>query len=229
MLGRLGGLKGGKVRAEKLKAALQVVFRGAALSGLGMGLSVWRYYAMSQGKLSGRQLMTAQEYTTLQMELAGESNAILARTGLRPFNAYNAMLREPEMLSRWWGGAFEQSEDEGKIIDAAAKAFAAKEVLPNLSLPQLARLAIRLRIGSRIIRAISSRQHVQPKGWFPNKLRRMNERALVEWVLVDGWHFWGDVFDEALTWADGVEPPIAPCIRQPPAESLGAEPSTFAE
>jgi hypothetical protein len=176
-----------------------------------------------------RQRVTAQEYTTLQMELAGESNAILARAGLRPFDAYNAMLREPEHLSRWWGGAFEQSEDEGKIIDAAAKCFAAREPLPNLTIEQLARLAVRLRIGSRIIRAISSRAYVQPKGWFANKLRRMTERELVEWILIEGWHFWAEIFDEAHSWADEVEPPPAPSMRRRTAPPSEPDSSTFAE
>lgn len=173
--------------------------------------------------------MTAQDYNTLQIQLCGESNAILEDIGVRPADAYNAMLREPEMLMTWWSGVFEQSEADQTTIDAAARAFAAGQPLPDLTVPQRARLALRLRLGSRIVRAISSRQHVQPKGWFPNKLRRMTSRELVEWVLLDGWHFCAEIFDEAMCWADAVEPPPAPSTRRPPPATSSAETSSLAE
>lgn len=173
--------------------------------------------------------MTAQDYNTLQMQLCGEANAILEDIGVRPADAYNAMLREPEMLMTWWSGVFEQSEADEAAIVSAARAFAAGQTLPELTLPQRARLALRLRLGSRIVRAISSRQHVQPNGWFPNKLRRMTSRELVEWVLLDGWHFCAEIFDEAMSWADGVEPPLAPSTRRPPPPSSSAQTSSLSE
>jgi hypothetical protein len=173
--------------------------------------------------------MNAHDYNTLQMQLCGESNAILEDMGVRPADAYNAMLREPEMLTTWWSGVFEQSDGDHAAIDAAARAYAAGEPLPELTVPQRARLALRLRLGSRIVRAISSRQHVQPKGWFPNKLRRMTSRELVEWVLLDGWHFYAEIFDEAMSWADSVQPPIAPSIRRAPPASSAPDASSLSE
>src|ERR1043165_2835522 len=161
--------------------------------------------------------MTSEDYNLLQMQLCGESNAILQEIGLRPFDAYGRMLREPDMLMHWWDGAFEQSEADEIAIESAARAYAAGSSLPELTVPQRARLALRLRLGSRIVRAISSRQHTKPKGWFPNKLRRMPVKELIEWVLLDGWNFSAEIFDEAMLWADEVQPPIAPSIRTPPA------------
>jgi hypothetical protein len=173
--------------------------------------------------------MTSDDYNRLQMQLCGESTAILEDMGLLPADAYNAMLREPEMLMTWWGGVFEQSEADHAAIDAAARAFAAGLPLPELTVPQRARLALRLRLSSRIVRAISSRQHVQPKGWFPDKLRRMTSRELVEWILLDGWHFCAEVFDEAMLWADEIEPPLAPSTRRSLPASSSPDASSLSE
>ena len=173
--------------------------------------------------------MTTQEYNALQIHLCRESNAILEDVGVRTTDAYNAMLREPELLISWWDGVFERCEADRAAIDAAAKAFAAGLPLPDLTLPQRARLAMRMRLGSRIVRAISSRQPVQPKGWFPNKLRRITPRELVEWLLLEGWHFWAEIFDESMLWADGVKPPPAPSTRRAPPPTSSPDVSSLAE
>jgi len=173
--------------------------------------------------------LSAEDYNQLQSALWGESNAILQAVGFRPFDAYGQMLREPEFLAHWWDGAHEKHPEEAALLDSAGRAFSRSEPLPEMTVQQRARFALRLRLGSRIVRAISSRQFVQPKGWFPNKLRRMSEQEIVEWVLVHGWSFVAEVFDESLLWADEVEPPPAPSIRRPPQKSSGEETSSLSE
>jgi hypothetical protein len=58
-----------------------------------------------------------------------------------------------------------------------------------------------------------------PKGWFPNELQRLSEPDLLEWLLVDAWPFLAEVFDESLNWADEVEHPPSPSLRQKPQAS----------
>lgn len=173
--------------------------------------------------------MKTEDYNQLQMALCGESLGMLEKAGFRPSEAYAQMLHEPEMLMHWWDGAHEKHPDESAFLDVVARAFSRSEPLPEMTVQQLARFALRLRIGSRIIRAISSRQFVQPRGWFPNKLRRMSQSELLEWVLVDGWCFWAEIFDESLIWADEVDPPPAPSTRKPLRSPPSKDTSSFSE
>jgi hypothetical protein len=103
--------------------------------------------------------MTTDDYNQIQMMLCGESFAILGRAGVKPEDAYSAMLNEPDFLRTWWGGAFEQSPEEEWLLDAAAREFAYNRPLPDLTVAQLARLSLRMRLGSRFIRALSNRQY----------------------------------------------------------------------
>ncbi len=126
---------------------------------------------------------------------------------------YTAMLREPPVVYRWWEGVFAPNIEEENLLDTASKAIASGNPLPPLKDAQKGRLALRLRLASRIVRHISSRQARIPRGWFPSRLSKMSQRELVEWTLVHGWKFAVEIFDESLDWSDqtpGYMTPLAP-------------------
>jgi uncharacterized protein YjiS (DUF1127 family) len=174
-------------------------------------------------------VMTVHDCYMLQMKLRGEADRMLNDIGLTPSDAYRQMLEEPELLRYWWEGVHEQSEADEALIIAAARLFAAGAPLPEMTVPQRTRLAFRLRLGSMFVRAISSRERGRGKGWFANKLRRMSERELVEWILLDGWYLSWEVFDEAMRWADEVAHPIAPSTRRPSHTSSSSDGSSLVE
>jgi hypothetical protein len=171
--------------------------------------------------------MTASDLNVLHGMLDRDSNVLLRELGLRPGQAYQLMLTEPDFLPRWWCGAFEQSPEEEALIDEAARAYALSKPLPELSVPQRARLALRLRLASRILRAMSNRHDVLLKGWFPNKLKRLGQQRLFECLLVDTWRCWSEIFDETLLWADGVDQPPAPSVRRSPGPASSSDTSSL--
>ena len=130
---------------------------------------------------------------------------------------YSKMLKEPEVITLWWTGAFEQSEEDEIAITAGARAIARRMPIPDLTIAQRGRLSLRLRIASRIARAMSSRHRRPAKGWFTDHLSKMSVDDALEWLLTDGCDFWLEVFDETLHWAESVQHP-EPSIRLTRAE-----------
>lgn len=130
---------------------------------------------------------------------------------------YTKMLNEPDVVTNWWTGAFDHSEEDESVIKTAAIAVARQSPLPELTLSQRGRLALRLRLASRIARALSSRHQNPAKGWFSDHLSQMTVDDALEWLLTDGCDFWLEVFDETLLWANTVDQP-EPFIRLSKAE-----------
>jgi hypothetical protein len=163
-------------------------------------------------------MISAENWNDLQRWLCGQ--AVWHVLGLEDGSeelAYAHMLKEPDVVSNWWEGAFESSEEDEAAITAGAKAVAHEQPLPELTPAQRGRLALRLRLASRIARAMSSRHQKPAKGWFTDRLSGMSESDAIEWLLTDGCAFWIEVFDETLSWADSVEHP-KPYIRLTRAE-----------
>lgn len=131
---------------------------------------------------------------------------------------FRQMLTEPDVVTNWWSGAFDHSEEDESAITAAAIAVARQTPLPELTLSQRGRLALRLRLACRIARAMSSRHQHPAKGWFSDHLSKMSVDDALEWLLTDGCDFWLEVLDESLLWADSVEHP-KPYIRLTKAEA----------
>lgn len=125
---------------------------------------------------------------------------------------FRQMLTEPNVVTNWWVGAFDHSEEDERAITTAAIAVARQKPLPELTLAQRGRLVLRLRLASRIARAMSSRHQHPAKGWFSDHLSQMSEDDALEWLLTDGCDFWLEVLDESLLWADSVDHP-EPYIR----------------
>jgi len=172
---------------------------------------------------------TPLDWDRLQQWMCGEAYRLVGHPEEPESSAYSAMLHQPNLIRKWGDGAFEQSEADQAQIDAAARAFAHEQPLPPLTIEQRGRLALRLRLASRIARALSSRHSKPPKGWFPNHLSKMPEPDIVEWLLVDAWPFVGEICDESLSWADGVQPPPAPSHKLPPPPASSAEANGFSE
>jgi hypothetical protein len=131
---------------------------------------------------------------------------------------FRQMLTEPKVVTNWWSGAFARSEEDESAIAAAALAVAKQTPLPELTMAQRGRLALRLRLASRIARAMSSRHQHPAKGWFSEHLSQMSVDEALEWLLTDGSCFWLEVMDESLLWADSVDHP-EPYIRLTKAEA----------
>lgn len=145
------------------------------------------------------------DFDYLQSQLCTAALDIIRYPDILEDEAYRAMLAEHGFSRRWWDGAFIQNEeDEAKILEAS-RAFAQGKPLPELSLGQRGRFGLRLRLASRILRAYSRRNFDQPaKGWFPEKLYKMKEPQLIEWLLVEASGFCMEIFDETLTWDDNI-------------------------
>jgi hypothetical protein len=92
---------------------------------------------------------------------------------------------------------------------------ASPRTLPELSIEQRARLAVRLRLGAQILRALDG-THTGPRaGWFQAKLGKLSKDELVEWLIVDAWPICADLLDGVLSWAEEFEHPIAPSTKRP--------------
>lgn len=171
--------------------------------------------------------MTPISFDSLQRWLCQEALGIVGFPDVPESAAYKAMTNEPELLLQWWDGAFEQNEQENTLLDLAARAFAQRKPLPELSLAQRGRLALRLRLASRILRALSNAGTPSSKGWFPTKLRKFSEPELLEWLLVDAWPICAEIFDETLSWTDGFEHPLSRSMKRPPQKLSSDEGSSF--
>ena len=157
---------------------------------------------------------TPLDWDDIQKWMRAEATRLTGEKKDAAIECYSEMLQEPDYITCWWAGAFPEKESEDDLIEAAARALARNQSLPTLSASQSARLALRLRIASRIARTLGERQTKMPKGWFPDKLQRLSEQDLLEWLLVDAWPFLSEVFDESLIWADEVEHPAAPSMKR---------------
>jgi hypothetical protein len=137
------------------------------------------------------------------------------------------MANEPDLLLNWWYGAFEQNEQEAALLDSAARAFAHHKPLPELSLAQRGRLALRLRLASRILRALHSSDTTQAKGWFPAKLHTLSEPELLEWLLVDAAPICLEILDETLEWEGSFQHPTGPSERRHPQKLSSEDSASF--
>lgn len=158
-------------------------------------------------------MITPEQWNEIQSDLW--RIAYQLTNGEGKIGSYEAMLVEPNSVTNWWSGAFDQSEADEATIDSAAMAIAENGPLPDLSPPQRGRLALRLRLASRVIRAMSNRHQSPAKGWLPSKLAKISEEDALIWLLVDGHRFWIEILDETLLWADSVDHP-EPYIRISP-------------
>ncbi len=152
--------------------------------------------------------MPSESFDSICAWMCVEAERLLESQGISASAAYEAMANEPEHLQCWWEGAFEQDEAETALLRSAALSIARGQPLPKLSIEQRARLALRLRLGARILRALSGRHTAPPtKGWFPTKLHKLSKRELVKWLIVDAWPICADLLEGVLSWADEFEPP----------------------
>lgn len=173
--------------------------------------------------------MNPGELDDLQSWLCQEAIRLTRLPGSPDGAAFQAMASEPAFLTHWWSGVFEQSAADSATLDSAARAIAHAKPWPELSLAQRGRLAVRLRLASRILRALGSRHATPPTGWFPARLRKMTKPQLLEWVLVDGWPFWAEVLDESLLWSeDSPAPPPPDAPHQSPPASSSPDAASFA-
>lgn len=173
--------------------------------------------------------MTPHDFESLQSWMCQEAIALVGYPDSPASAAFKVMATEPDMLLHWWDGAFEQSEQENALLNSAARAIARREPLPELSFAQRGRLALRLRLASRILRALSSKHENPPKGWFPTRLRKMSEPDLLEWLLIDAWAFCSEIFDETLSWADEFEHPFAPSTKRHLRQISSQDSASFSE
>lgn len=162
------------------------------------------------GSSATSSVITPQQWNDLQLWLCGAG--ILDVLGGSEGDKYQPMLREPDVVTNWWSGALELCESDEEAINKAAKAVAWRKPLPNLTPAQRGRLALRMRLASRIARAMSSRHQDPAKGWLTDYLSNMAEGEALEWLLTKGWDYWSEVMDETLLWADSVDHP-EPFIR----------------
>jgi hypothetical protein len=175
--------------------------------------------------------MTPLDLDELQKWLCLEALTLIGFPDQRENEAYRAMASEPEFLPHWWSGIFVQDAAETALLDSAARAFAHGKPLPEISLAQRGRLALRLRLGSRILRTYGSR-HInrRSKGWFPARLYKLSKIELLEWLLVDAWPICVEILDETLLWADEVEHPTAPSMKKsPPRPASSQDAASFSE
>jgi hypothetical protein len=171
--------------------------------------------------------MPHHNFDSIQRWLCQEAIALIGFPGIPANAAYKAMAFEPDMLLHWWDGAFEQNEQETVLLDLAARAFAHGQPLPELSLAQRGRLALRLRLASRILRALRSSPTKSPKGWFQAKLHKFSEPDLLEWLLVDAWPMCAEILDESLSWEDEFEHPPGKSMRRPPQKISSEDSASF--
>jgi hypothetical protein len=171
--------------------------------------------------------MSDLDYDQIQREL---QDAILDLIGsLEKLDGdFDAMLTEPKVILKWWSGIFEKNEAESALMDKAALAFANSQPLPNLSLAQKGRLAMRLRLGCRVLRVLGHNDPA-PKGWLPKKVRNLTKAQLLEWLLVDAWPVWLETLDETLIWAEEVEHPKAFTQRREPDSLSSGETESHSE
>jgi len=164
-------------------------------------------------------MITHQDWNDLQRWLCTTAaSQVLGPGPDAEDQCYAKMLNEPEVVTNWWTGAFDLSEEDECAITKAAIAVVKQKPLPELSLSQRGRLALRLRLASRIARAMSSRHQSPAKGWFSDHLSRMSVDDALEWLVTDGCNFWLEVLDETLLWANTVDHP-EPFIRLTKAEA----------
>ena len=171
--------------------------------------------------------MSHHSFDSIQRWLSQEAIALTGYPGIPQSAAYKAMASEPEILKNWWEGAFEQNEQETALLDSAARAFAHGQPLPELSLAQRGRLALRLRLASRILRAMRDNDTIQSKGWFPAKFHKLSEPDLLEWLLVNAWPMCAEILDEALSWADEFEHPPGNSMKRPPRKISAEDSASF--
>lgn len=171
--------------------------------------------------------MPRHSFDSIQRWLCQEAIALTGFPAIPADAAYKEMTNEPKMLKNWWEGAFEQDEQETALLDSAARAFAHRQPLPELSLAQRGRLALRLRLASRILRAMSDQDTIQSKGWFPAKFHKLSEPDLLEWLLVIAWPMCAEILDESLSWADEFAHPPAYSMKRPPRKIADEDSASF--
>ncbi len=128
---------------------------------------------------------------------------------VRQADAYRAMLQSSPVPRSWWALAVPQDDEEERLLQSASRAIAHRETLPPMSPKQRARLAMRLRLSSSILRAFA--QDHSPTGWIQERIRGMSRYELLEWALIEAWPMAAEVFYETMIWQDQVpihvEPP----------------------
>ena len=163
-------------------------------------------------------MITPEDWNDLQRWLCTQAvSLVLGPATDADELCYKKMLTEPDMITNWWMGAFDHSEEDEEVITAAMVQIARQKPLPELSDAQRGRVALRLRLASRVARAMSSRHAEPAKGWFADHLSQMSVDDALEWLLTKGCDFWLEIFDEALLWAGSVDHP-EPYIRMTKAE-----------
>ena len=171
--------------------------------------------------------MASESFDSILAWMCVEAERLLESQVSPASLAYQAMANEPKHLQCWWEGAFEKDEKEAALLRSAALAIAHDKPLPELSIEQRARLALRLRLGTRILRALSSKHTTSTTGWFPTKLRNLSKPELLEWLLVDAWPICADLLDGVLEWASEFEHPIAPSSKRPDKSISSDNSSSF--
>jgi hypothetical protein len=172
--------------------------------------------------------MSQNNFDFLQSWLCQEAIALTGYPNVSKSAAYQAMTNEPDLLLHWWDGAFEQSESETALLDSAARAFAHRRPLPELSLAQRGWLALRLRLASRFLRALRNKSTTQTKKWFPAKLHKFSEPELLEWLLVDAAPICLEMLDETLEWVDEFpDHPPGRSMKRPPQKLSSGDSASF--
>lgn len=157
---------------------------------------------------------TPQDWEDLYYRLHGQADDLATEAAIQ------AMLDEPRVCEVWWDGVFPPSPEQHEQLEQSARCFARGDPLPSLSPAQRARLALRIRLASRLARAFSARHSEPTAGWVGRKLSALPEAEAIEWLLTDGWRLAAEVLDETLHWADEIEVrPPAPCHKPAPPPS----------
>ena len=99
-------------------------------------------------------------------------------------------------LKEWWHAVLD-NDAEAVAIDSAARCLALDQPLPSLSPRQTAMLALRLRLGSRVLRALA---RAEKSTHLARRLARMSVSDQLQYVLIELWPVIGEIFDESLDW-----------------------------
>lgn len=113
----------------------------------------------------------------------------------------------------WWFAVMNAEGENREAVLRHIERFIETGTWPEaMSDPERAVIALRLRMGMRIARALRGRDPATDTSWYAAVLRGMSDEALKRWLLIESWELFGrELFDEAGEWLD-----LAACRLFPP-------------